>query len=398
MIEAIRRRIGAKLLISYLAIVLLAVAVLLSATQFALPGAFDRHLGGMGPEMMGRIPQVTPGISGMMGQEPGAGQRRGPIPGGPDVMAELYGNFRASFNEALTYSLFAATLAALVASLFFSRSVVAPLRAMMKASQRIAEGHYDERVAVTGSDELAQLGERFNRMSARLEQTETMRRQLIGDVSHELRTPLTAIGGYMEGLMDGVLPASPETYEQVRREAARLSRLVDDLQELSRIESGSYPLDIRPVSLSTLLETTAKRLVRQFEEKQVRLTRSLPADLPPVLADEDRLTQVLTNLLANALAYTPAGGEVTVSTLKVGDELQVSVTDTGIGILPEHLAHIFDRFYRVDASRSRASGGGSGIGLTIARHLVEAHGGHMSVHSEGENKGSVFTFTLPVGK
>jgi len=388
-IEAIQRCIGAKLLVSYLAIVLLAVAVLLSATQFALRGAFDRHLAGMGPEMMrgGNAPgpnQPRPGA-----QHPGRG---------PDITAELYDNFRASFNEALTYSLLAATLAALAVSLFFSRSVVAPLRAMMKASQRIAEGHYDERVAVTGSDELAQLGERFNRMSARLEQTETMRRQLIGDVSHELRTPLTAIGGYMEGLMDGVLPASPETYEQVRSEAARLSRLVDDLQELSRIESGAYQLDIRPLSLSIPLETSAKRLLRQFDEKQVRLSRNLPADLPPLLADEDRLTQVLTNLLANALAYTPAGGDVNVSAVRLGDEVQVSVTDTGIGIPPEHLGHIFDRFYRVDTSRSRASGGGSGIGLTIARHLVEAHGGRMRAESVGENKGSVFRFTMPAGK
>ena len=390
MIEAIRRRIGAKLLISYLAIVLLAMAVLLSATQFVLPGAFDRHLAGMGPEMMNPLE----------GQPAGQGQvpRQNPPPPLQQITADLYGNFRASFNEALTYSLLAAVLAALAVSLFFSRSVVAPLRAMMKASQRIAEGHYDERVAVTGSDELAQLGERFNLMSERLEQTETMRRQLIGDVSHELRTPLTAIGGYMEGLIDGVLPAEPETYEQVRREAARLSRLVDDLQELSRIEAGAYPLQIHTVSLSVPLDTTLKRLARQFEEKQVRLTRSLPADLPPVLADEDRLTQVLTNLLGNALAYTPAGGEVSVSAVKVIDQVQVSVRDTGIGIPPEHLPHIFDRFYRADPSRSRASGGGSGIGLTIARHLVEAQGGHLQAFSEGENKGSVFTFTLPWGK
>ncbi len=386
MIEAIRRRIGAKLLISYLAIVLLAVAVLLSTTQFALPGAFDRHLGGMGPEIMGRRAGGPP---------PG---QMGPAQNGPDLTAELYRNFRASFNDALANAVLVATLAALLVSLFFSRSVVAPLRAMMKASQRIAEGHYDERVAVTGSDELAQLGERFNRMTARLEQTETMRRRLIGDVSHELRTPLTAIGGYMEGLMDGVLPATPETYEQVRHEAARLSRLVDDLQELSRVESGALQLDLHPLDISAPLKTTAKRLAHAFDEKQVKLVFSLPADLPPVLADEDRLTQVLTNLLANALAYTPAGGEVSVSAIHTGGEVQVSVKDTGIGIPPEHLQHIFDRFYRVDASRSRAAGGGSGIGLTIARHLVEAHGGRLWAESAGEKKGSVFTFTLPVAK
>jgi histidine kinase len=386
MIDYLRSRLGARLLLSYLAIILLGAVILVSATQLSLPGAFDRHLAGMGPQMMGQ------------GRQPG-----GPP---PMRMNDLYDGFRASFNDALAYALLASGLAALLVSLFFSRSVVAPLRAMMKASQRIAEGHYDERVRVSGSDELAQLGARFNSMAGRLEQTETMRRQLLGDVSHELRTPLTAIGGYMEGLIDGVLPATPETYEQVRHEALRLGRLVDDLQELSRVESGSFHLDLRPISLSVPLATTAKRLALQFDEKQITLTLDLPADpsagsgqvLPPVLADEDRLTQVLTNLLANALAYTPAGGAVTVSAQKTGGELRVAVMDSGVGIPPEHLAHIFDRFYRVDASRSRGAGGGSGIGLTIARRLVEAHGGRMWAESDGENKGSVFFFTLPVGK
>jgi histidine kinase len=152
------------------------------------------------------------------------------------------------------------------------------------------------------------------------------------------------------------------------------------------------------VALSVLVETTAKRLAHQFEAKQVRLTRSLPADLPPVLADEDRITQVLTNLLGNALAYTPTGGEVTVLAAKTGSEMLVSIRDTGFGIPAESLPHIFDRFYRVDKSRSRAAGGGSGIGLTIAKALVEAHGGHIRAESAGENQGTTFSFTLPVSK
>ena len=380
MIDYIRSRLSAKLLVSYQVIILLVALIMVSATQLTLPGAFDRHLRGMNPEFMNQQTAGHPPLH------------------APDVMIELYNNFRASFNDALTYALLASGLTALAVSLFFSRGVVAPLRAMMKASQRIADGHYDERVRVTGTDELAQLGRRFNRMTERLEQTESMRRQLLGDVSHELRTPLTAIGGYMEGLIDGVLPATPETYEQVRHEALRLGRLVDDLQELSRVESRSFQLDLRPMALSIPLAIAAKRLARAFEEKQIMLTLNLPADLPPVLADEDRLTQVLTNLLGNALAYTPAGGSVTVSAQRRGSEMRVSVKDSGVGIPPEHLPHIFDRFYRVDKSRSRGAGGGSGIGLTIARHLVEAHGGRIQVESEGENKGSTFTFTLPVGK
>jgi histidine kinase len=231
-----------------------------------------------------------------------------------------------------------------------------------------------------------------------------MRKQLLADVSHELRTPLTVIGGYMEGLTDGVLPASAETFEQVRMEASRLSRLVDDLQELSRVEAGSYRLDIHPVKLSDLIATTVKRLSHQFSENQVHLNAlgedaaSLYSDLPLVLADDDRITQVMTNLLANALVYTRSGGEVKILAAKIGSEVQVSVKDNGIGISAENIAHIFDRFYRVDKSRSRAAGGGSGIGLTIAKAIVEAHGGRLWVESSGEDQGSTFIFTLPISK
>jgi histidine kinase len=387
--EYFRKRINAKLFLSYLAVLMVGGMVLLSTVFFAVPAAYNRHMTREAVVIADGTPLPGPGMMGM-GQGPGAGRGLG--------QAQEFANFRAGVLDALGYAALAAVLVAAVVSMIFSRQIVAPLRAMMSASQRIADGRYDERVSVSGSDELAQLAERFNRMAERLEQTESMRRQLIGDVSHELRTPLTAIGGYMEGLTDGVLPATPETFEQVRAEASRLSRLVDDLQELSRVEAGSYRLDVHPVALSVLLETTAKRLLHQFDEKQVHLTRSLPTDLSPVLADEDRITQVLTNLLGNALAYTPAGGEVTVSAAKIGNEVLISIRDTGFGIPAESLPHIFDRFYRVDKSRSRAAGGGSGIGLTIAKALVEAHGGRLRAESAGEGQGSLFSFTLPISR
>jgi two-component system sensor histidine kinase BaeS len=378
-VSYIRRRLGVKLFISYLLVLLVGVSVLLMSVILTAPSAYNRHM------MIGNGGQIRPGEGpGMMGfGQAGGGEGQGFL------------NFRASVFEVVGYAVLAAVVVALVVSVLLSRQIVAPLREMMSVSQRIATGRYDERVSVSGADELAQLAGHFNQMAERLEQTETMRRRLLGDVSHELRTPLTAIGGYMEGLEDGVLPATPETFEQVRLEAGRLSRLVDDLQELSRVEAGAYRLDIHPVTFSTLVETTAKRLSPQFERKQIRLTRRLPADLPPVLADEDRITQVLTNLFANALAYTPAGGEVTVSAVRQAGEVTVSVQDTGLGIPAESLPHIFDRFYRVDKSRSRAAGGGSGIGLTIARAVVEAHGGRIWAASAGEGQGSTFSFSLP---
>lgn len=378
MTDYFRRHLGAKLLLSYLAIIVVGVVVLIIASQFVLPTTFNRHMAGMGM------------MSGMMG---GQGQGRG----GPDAMSQLYIDFRASFNEALLYAALAAMAAAVALSLYLSRSVIAPVHAMSLASQRIADGRYDERVQVRGEDELAQLAMRFNQMAGKLDQVESMRRRLIGDVSHELRTPLTAIKGSMEGLMDGVLPATQETFQQIHTEADRLNRLVDDLQELSRVEARAYELEIRPLDVFSLVRTVTKRLASQAELNHVLLDIELAPDLPRVLADEDRAVQVLTNLVGNALQYTPENGKVTIFAKRIDHEVQISVRDTGTGIPPEHLPHIFDRFYRVDASRSRSrrAGGGSGIGLTIARALVEAHGGRIWAESAGEGLGSTFRFTLP---
>jgi histidine kinase len=391
MMKTIRTHLGVKLFLSYFAVILVGVLVLALTVPAVLPQAFNRHFGMMD---MGTGMGMMPGSGQGQGQGQGFGFGSGQ---GSGVMADLFSGFRDGVFEALAWAAGAAVFVAVLISLLLSRSILRPLRDMMQASQRIAEGHYDERVRVGGADELGQLAERFNRMAEKLYQVEAMRRQLIGDVSHELRTPLTAIKGSMEGLIDGVLPATDETYQQIHQEADRLNRLVDDLQELSRVEAGAYELDLRPTQLAPMLETLTKRFRQQFETKRVGLELSLPADLPPVLADEHRILQVLTNLTANALQYTPASGTVTISAMRTNTHVQFTVRDTGAGIAPEHLSQLFDRFYRVDKSRSRAAGGGSGIGLTIAKYLVEAHGGKIWVESEGVGKGSAFSFTLRVG-
>jgi two-component system sensor histidine kinase BaeS len=314
---------------------------------------------------------------------------------------DLFTNFRSAVVEALTVAGLSALLAAVVVSLFVSRRVVLPVQEMMTASQRIADGHYDERVGVPGEappdelDELARLALSFNRMTARLEQTEARRLELIGNVAHELRTPLASIKGYMEGLIDGVLPAEVATFQQVYREADRLQRLVYDLQELSRVEAGTFELHPKPTAVARLVEFVVDRLGRQFEEKRVTLETDVSPDLPLIRADEDRVGQVLLNLVGNALQYTPSGGRVSLVARREGEKVRLSIQDTGVGISPEHLPHVFERFYRVDKSRSRA-GGGSGIGLTIARHLVEAHGGQIEAASDGPGLGSTFSFTLPI--
>ena len=376
----LRRHLGWKIFISYLIVILVGIIILATAAEFVVPRAFDRHMAAMSSMMMG-----------MMGN----------IPTGVDLNADLFNNFRAAVTEALTLAGIAATLAAVAVSVFVSRQVVAPVRAMMVASHHIANGHYDERVQVPGDpakgelDELAQLALSFNQMAEKLAQTEDMRRQLIGDVAHELRTPLTTIKGYMEGLIDGVLPVETETFQQVHHEADRLQRLVYDLQELSRVEAGAYELNLQPVQVSTLMADVTARLSRQFEEKEVVLETDIPSSLPRVLADKDRIDQVLTNVVGNALQYTPAGRRVWVTATLQGKKIFIAVHDTGIGISPEHLPNLFTRFYRVEKSRSRAVGG-SGIGLTIAKYLVEAHGGRIWAESEGAGQGSTFTFTLPV--
>jgi len=379
----LRSHLGAKLFLSYLAVVVVGVIVLMLASQFVLPTSFNRHMAAM---------TLAPGASAGVGTGMMMGQA------GTGTMSQLYLDFRASFNEALMYAILTSGAVAVGLSLLFSRSVITPVKVLSNASQRIAEGHYDERVQVQGEDELAQLAARFNQMAEKLNAIESMRRQLIGDVSHELRTPLTAIKGSMEGLMDGILPATDETYQQIHAEADRLNRLVDDLQELSRVEARAYPLDVRPVDVSALVQTVTKRLGPQAETRHILLEHHLPSDLPPVLADEDRVVQVLMNLTGNALQYTPEGGKVSLHAKPIDNGVQFSIQDTGIGIPQEHLPHIFDRFYRVDKSRSRQSGGGSGIGLTIARALVEAQGGEIWAESTGAGYGSTFLFTMPAAK
>lgn len=391
LLEAIQARIAGtrlvwKLMASYLIVIFVGLLTLALSAESVAPSAFNRHMMDMRGMMSGG--EMRPGMGMQLLEE------------------QLFANFRAALTEALFWASGAALVGAVAVSLFVSHRVVTPILQMMRASRHIAAGHYRQRVAETSDDELGQLARSFNQMAETLEQTEALRRDLIANVAHELRTPLSSIKGYMEGLIDGVLPARAETFQQVYREADRLQRLVNDLQELSRVEAGAFELDRRPLPPADLIRQTAARLRPQFEEKGVNLTLDVPADLPPVLADEDRISQVLLNLVGNALQYTPDGGTVSVSVEPggavlssthpvAGSHVVVTICDTGIGIPADHLPHLFTRFYRVDKSRSRA-GGGSGIGLTIARHLVEAHGGRIWAASEGRGQGSRFSFSLPI--
>jgi signal transduction histidine kinase len=374
----LRRHLAVKLFISYLAVILIGIVVQAMVVEVVIPDAFQRHM----MDMPGQ------GMGAMMGA-------------GAQNRLSLLSAFRAGVNEALAVAAGAALLAAVGVSAWMSRRVVAPVQSLTQASLRIADGHYDQRVVKMGTapesaDELGQLAHAFDQMAERLEHTEQMRSQLLGDVSHELRTPLTVIKGTMEALQDGVLPAGPATFAQVEQEAERLQRLVNDLQELSRVEAGAYTLERHPLAVETLVQTAIQRLEQPFRQKQIALTTQVAPNLPAIQGDQDRLLQVLLNLLSNASQYTPAGGQVCLQVELCGGEVVISVKDNGVGIPPEHIGHLFTRFYRVDKSRSRQAGGGSGIGLTIAKHLVEAHGGRIWAESRGAGQGSTFAFAVPI--
>ncbi len=367
-LSVIRSRLSWKLFFSYLVVILVGVAVLFGTAQFHTTSALTRHIAIM---------------HALLSDDPVLG-------------AQLDDTFHDAVNEILIVSTVAALLAAILVSIFTARRIVEPIRAMMRASIHIADGDYHERVQVPGQDELGGLAQSFNRMADTLERTEQRRMELIGDVAHELRTPLSSIKGVLEGLVDDVLPAEPATFLSMEREVARLQRLVQDLGELSRAEAGQVLLEIRVSCPADLIHAAANRLRPQFDDKGVSLDLGVPPDLPQVKADANRITQVLLNLLGNALQYTPAGGQVTIHAWRDSDNVAIAVQDTGIGLSSENLAHVFERFYRVDKSRSRA-GGGSGIGLTISKHWVEAHGGSIWAESRGPGKGSTFTFKLMIG-
>lgn len=360
------RRLFPKLLLAFL-LVITAGAVVVWATAWGLaPLAFSEHLATM---------------AGRLGRD-------------AELVQELFAGFQQAVGGAVLLAVAASVLVAFAVAAFVARRIVEPVELMRQAARRIASGRYEERVPVQSADELGELAEQFNRMAASLQRLERLRRDLVADVAHELRTPLTGLSGSLEGLLDGVLEPTPELLARMRREVRRLERLVEDLQELSRVEAGQLSLRRRPVSVGESLEPVLARLGPQFREKGVQLVVEVPRSLPRVLADPDRIGQVLTNLLGNALQYTPAGGRVVVRAWATEGEVAVSVADTGIGIPSEHLPFVFDRFYRVDRSRSRA-GGGAGIGLTIAKGLVELHGGRIWAESPGAGQGSTFTFTLP---
>jgi len=299
---------------------------------------------------------------------------------------------RPSINPYLVWGGLLAAACALVLTLFLSGRILAPVQALSRAARGLARGDFNQRVRVRARDEVGELAHTFNRMAEELGRTEELRRSMVADVAHELRTPLSNIRGLVEALRDGVVEADSKTLASIHEEVMLLTRLVEDLQELSLVEAGQVKLDIQELDLSAVVQSAVAAVSARAETKGVRLQSELPSSIV-VSGDGERLAEVLHNLLDNAINYTPEGGSVGIALEGKEQEAEIRVADTGVGIPPEELPHIFERFYRVDKSRSRATGG-SGLGLTIAKRLVEAHGGTLRVESEA-GKGSTFVVVLP---
>ena len=316
---------------------------------------------------------------------------------GTEVLGPLEQGFLSRLQTSLLTGAAAAAVLSVLLGLLLSRNLSAPLGRLSKASRAVAAGDFSQRVEEGGSAEIAEVARSFNEMTTALEAGEILRHNLMADVAHELRTPLTVLQGNLQALLDDVYPMDKGEIAHLYDETRLLGRLVEDLRELALAEAGQLRLNLRPTDVGEVIHSTASTFALVAKDQSVDLTVDIDAELPLAMSDPDRVAQVLRNLLGNGLRHTPAGGQITISAQTAGDEgdeIEIDVVDTGEGIEPEDLPHVFERFWRVDRSRSRDSGG-SGLGLTIAKQLVTAQGGRIGVESE-PGRGSRFWIRLPV--
>lgn len=368
-------RLDTRLVVSHLL-----VAIVGGMTTFLL-------VRGLAPNLFDQETHLMPGVP-------------GGIPGGRSLGQTLRTQFASAVDSALVIGVVAGLVTAGLFGALAAYRLTRPLDALGAATRELARGRYTVAIPQPGTFELDALADDVRILARALHETEARRMRLLGEVAHEMRTPLTVLDGYIEGMIDGVLPADPETLSQVTGETRRLRRLAEDLSALSRAEEGRLEFTPRLADLCDVVDTAVGRLRPQAEDAGIRLAMTRDGGAVPVTIDPDRVAQVVTNLIGNALLATPPEGQVVVHVTAVGGSAVATVTDTGEGLVQGDLERVFERFYRVtDRRRPTGSGTGdrgSGIGLTISRRITEAHGGTLTASSPGRGKGATFTLTLPL--
>ena len=359
-------RLVVRLVVSHLLVAVVGAAATLLLVRLVAPQALDRRMRGVG--------------------------------GGPGAGRMVREQFIAAVDSALLVGVGVGALAAAVIGAAAAYRLARPLERLSAATREMASGRYDVEVPAPGTRELDDLAEGVRTLGASLRETEERRVRLLGEVAHEMRTPLTVVDGYVEGMIDGILPADDETLALVSGEMRRLRRLADDLSSLSRAEEGRLDLTVGDVDLADVVRQAVERLRPQAEDAGVGLLVTVPGTPVPVVVDADRIAQLITNLVGNALRATSAGGGVTVSLDLVDDTVVTRVSDTGEGLDPSDVERVFERFYRVPGRRRPEQGSGdegSGIGLTVSRRIADAHGGSLTAGSPGRGQGATFTLALP---
>lgn len=359
-----------RLLASYLLVILVGCLTLYSAEALLAEYFFQRYMGGMMRQMQHMSPMME------------------------TMVVDLSAAYRQANELSMLWGLGLSALVASIVGLFVTRRIVTPVRRMQRASQRIAAGRYDERLQTAAPGEIGELAASFNEMAQALERIESRRTEFLANVAHEFRTPLTNLRGYVTGFRDGIFAPDENTLDACTRQLSRLERLVSDLSLLSKLEAGIEELQPQAVGAVELTQQSVAAFRPRFDQKGVTLRVQHAAGPAHVHADPQRTAQVLANLLENALRHTPSGGEVEMRTSVSRGKILFEVEDNGPGIPPQELPHVFSRFHRVDKARSYEPDGGSGIGLTIAKHYVERQGGRIGVESQ-PGRGSRFWFNLP---
>ena len=314
----------------------------------------------------------------------------------PVQIAHTEEAYRSANAISLSVALLTALVVAMAVNAYIARMIGRSVASIAEAANDVAGGHYDIRLTGPGlGAEFDDLASGFNQMADRLGSVEQTRRRLLADLGHEMRTPVATLEAYLEALEDGVATLDAGTVELLRAQTRRLARLSEDISTVSRAEEGQVGLDPRPTQPAALVSAAAEAMAEAYEVKGVRLVTEITPGLPELSLDAERMAQVLGNLLDNGLRHTPTGGTVTISASRSPEAggVVLAVADTGGGIPAAHLPHLFERFYRVDAARDRTHGG-SGIGLAIAKALVEAQGGQITVSSPGSGQGSTFRIAL----